>query len=752
MVIGASSEDPTPRHKSSVSRVDLPSSPARAVGLRSVLTAAISGALVLTTSLFTASLFAITPAAALPSTSARAPSAPPSGSPSATSASRVVTVTCADVGALRIILNPATTPAPATPLPAGVSLATAYRVTDSRTTAQVSGGQNGDVSCGQLPVNGVQFGALSNGPTPAGVVATDRFDGFIAISLIISTAQRPLTAPAVPGAGAPFPFAAELQSYLATRSGQVSVAVFDATSGSTYSYNAGTQYVTASIVKVAILGTLLRQAQDAHRSLTPTEGSLATSMIEQSDNNAATALWNDVGQGPGVGAFMTKVGMPSTTPGSDGYWGLTSTNAPDQVSLLRTVAYPNAVLSDASRGYEESLMRAVTPSQKWGVSGGVPAGATVALKNGWLPRSDGWEINSIGHVSSASRDYVIAVLTSGDPSMSYGITTVEDVSAMAWQHLERGSPFGSVDTVSTGPDKVTAGGWAIDPDTTGPIMVQMYIDGRANALTWANQPRPDVGAALPAYGPNHGYNLTMATTPGPHTICLYAINTGPGASTQLACHSVTVASPNDPIGSVDALTAGPGKVSAAGWAIDPDTSAPIIVQMYIDGRANALTWANLSRPDVGAAYPSYGPNHGYNLTMATTPGRHTVCLYGINSGPGASSGLGCRAVTVPSGNPFGMIDALTTSPGKVSAAGWAIDPDTSAPIIVQMYIDGRANALTWANLSRPDVGAAYPLYGPNHGYSLTMATTPGRHTVCLYGINTGPGASTQLGCRAVTAP
>jgi hypothetical protein len=99
-----------------------------------------------------------------------------------------------------------------------------------------------------------------------------------------------------------------------------------------------------------------------------------------------------------------------------------------------------------------------------------------------------------------------------------------------------------------------------------------------------------------------------------------------------------------------------------------------------------------------------------------------------------------------------MIDALTTSPGKVSAAGWAIDPDTSAPIIVQMYIDGRANALTWANLSRPDVGAAYPLYGPNHGYSLTMATTPGRHTVCLYGINTGPGASTQLGCRAVTAP
>jgi hypothetical protein len=56
----------------------------------------------------------------------------------------------------------------------------------------------------------------------------------------------------------------------------------------------------------------------------------------------------------------------------------------------------------------------------------------------------------------------------------------------------------------------------------------MYIDGRANSLTWADQPRADVGAAYPAAGPNHGYTLTMQTTPGPHAVCLYAINTGPG--------------------------------------------------------------------------------------------------------------------------------------------------------------------------------------------------------------------------------
>lgn len=106
--------------------------------------------------------------------------------------------------------------------------------------------------------------------------------------------------------------------------------MFDATNGATYSDNAGVRHMTASIVKVAILGTLLRQAQDAGRPLTTTERSLADVMIQHSDNAAATSLWNEVGQGPAVGAFMNRVGMPSTTPGTDGLWGLTSTTSPDR--------------------------------------------------------------------------------------------------------------------------------------------------------------------------------------------------------------------------------------------------------------------------------------------------------------------------------------------------------------------------------------------------------------------------------------
>jgi N-acetylmuramoyl-L-alanine amidase len=228
-----------------------------------------------------------------------------------------------------------------------------------------------------------------------------------------------------------------------------------------------------------------------------------------------------------------------------------------------------------------------------------------------------------------------------------GYAALPYIRAKAYQLRgpNRFSPIGHVDSVTTGPSTVTAAGWAIDPDSPAPIMVQMYIDGSANALTWANQPRPDVAAAYPAYGPNHGFTLTMHTTPGLHTVCLYAINVGPGTSNRLSCHTVTTA--NSPFGHVDSVTTGPSTVTASGWAIDPDSPAPIMVQMYIDGSANALTWANRPRPDVGAAYPTYGPNHGFTLTMNATPGLHKVCLFAINTGPGISKQISCHGVNLP---------------------------------------------------------------------------------------------------------
>ncbi len=222
-----------------------------------------------------------------------------------------------------------------------------------------------------------------------------------------------------------------------------------------------------------------------------------------------------------------------------------------------------------------------------------------------------------------------------------------------------------------------------------------------------------------------------------------------------------------PFGHLDEVQPAPGGVNLRGWAIDPDTDAPIQVHFYAgDGAAKpgvnpsmALT-ANASRPDVAQAFPHYSANHGYSGFFPLPSGRHTVCAYGINFPAGGNNPqLGCITVTVD-GQPFGHLDEVQPAPGGVNLRGWAIDPDTDAPIQVHFYAgDGAAKpgvnpsmALT-ANASRPDVAQAFPHYSANHGYSGFFPLPSGRHTVCAYGINFPAGGNNpQLGCITVTVP
>ena len=119
-------------------------------------------------------------------------------------------------------------------------------------------------------------------------------------------------------------------------------------------------------------------------------------------------------------------------------WGLSTTTPADQITLLRQIAGPGGLLTSAQRGYAAGLMENITPSQRWGVCAASPARATVALKNGWLPLNQAgtdWQINSVGWVSGLGRDYLIAVLSTGNPAEQYGIDTIDELSAAVWGHL-----------------------------------------------------------------------------------------------------------------------------------------------------------------------------------------------------------------------------------------------------------------------------------------------------------------------------
>jgi hypothetical protein len=82
-------------------------------------------------------------------------------------------------------------------------------------------------------------------------------------------------------------------------------------------------------------------------------------------------------------------------------------------------------------------MENITPSEAWGVTAGIPQGVTVALKNGWLPLSGetNWQVNSIGFIDGDGRNYILAILTDGNPTEQYGIDTISQFSTDVWDML-----------------------------------------------------------------------------------------------------------------------------------------------------------------------------------------------------------------------------------------------------------------------------------------------------------------------------
>ncbi|MFF0561332.1 serine hydrolase [Streptomyces sp. NPDC004266] len=263
-------------------------------------------------------------------------------------------------------------------------------------------------------------------------------------------AQAPSTQAVMPASGPTAPphknrratLASALRPILLDGHAQLAVAVLDQDSADQQimSFGQNATFNTASIIKVGILATLLLQAQDEDRELTAAERQNAEEMIRTSDNEAATELWQAIGEAEGLDAAIERLGLSSTYGGPDVRWGLTQTTATDQVKLLRAVfsrgpmaARPPEGLSQTSRAYIRDLMGQIAQDQDWGVSAASPQGSRCALKNGWLQRStdDLWVINSIGQVAVQGHRYLVSVLSGDNASMKSGISLVERAARAA---------------------------------------------------------------------------------------------------------------------------------------------------------------------------------------------------------------------------------------------------------------------------------------------------------------------------------
>ncbi|MEV7972536.1 hypothetical protein [Cellulomonas sp. NPDC089187] len=334
---------------------------------------------------------------------------------------------------------------------------------------------------------------------------------------------------------------------------------------------------------------------------------------------------------------------------------------------------------------------------------------------------------------------VDALDAQGGPNTSLGCRTV----------TANNVPIGSLDLVSkASATSVRVAGWALDPDTTASIRVHLYVDGSFAKDVTASLTRNDIQTAY-RKGAAHGFDTTVTVTPGAHSVCLWGIDADGVSNPKIACRDVVTNI--QPFGSVDsAAGTGGNSITVAGWAIDRDTpSSALGIHVYVDGKYAGNGTANATRQDVHNAY-QLGANHGFNFSVPATPGAHQVCVFAIDANGGNNPQLGCRDITVANQVPIGSFDMLTAGTGTMTVAGWAIDPDTTAPIKVHVYVDGVYSLQGTADVSRPDVGAAYGK-GSLHGYSLSLNATAGAHSVCVYALDSAHQANNrQLSCRTVT--
>ena len=180
----------------------------------------------------------------------------------------------------------------------------------------------------------------------------------------------------------------------------------------------------------------------------------------------------------------------------------------------------------------------------------------------------------------------------------------------------------------------------------------------------------------------------------------------------------------------------------------PTPAAAINVDAWIDYTALVTGPANANRSDVGAAYPLWGPNHGYWITVPfTTGGSHQVCAWAYNSGPGTNTQLANswqddHGAHRPAGGASPPPPPRNTE--GCGLQGWAIDPATASPINVAVRRYTSPTTFTTypvvaANAATPTVSSTYAAWGAGHGFDITVpgVTVAGTTKICVVGSNVG---------------
>ncbi len=218
----------------------------------------------------------------------------------------------------------------------------------------------------------------------------------------------------------------DISTYLQGIGTNVGVVLYDVTRDTYYTYNSSTQFIVASSMKVPIMLTFLDTVEQQGREPNDNENGLLTTMIENSNNDSASALFDAVGGAEGIATYMQKIGIDGLSPDQDS-WGYSVITPQAMVDIL-TLLYQGKILNETHRSLAFNLMENVQPDQQVGVGDTAPGGAVVALKDGWVPGPDTlWATNSSGIITIGQETYILSVYTQEQQSLDDGQAIVRHI-------------------------------------------------------------------------------------------------------------------------------------------------------------------------------------------------------------------------------------------------------------------------------------------------------------------------------------
>ncbi len=226
-------------------------------------------------------------------------------------------------------------------------------------------------------------------------------------------------------AGYPGPGAvARAAGYLRGRIGRTAFAIVDS-EGRLSGLREHWTFVSASVVKAMLLVAYLRMlhARGQHY-IDSYSDSFLYPMINVSDNSAATQTWSIVGDS-GLYGVAAAAGM--TDFSIVGIWANAQISPADQARFFFRM---DALIPREFVGYARFLLSTIAGYESWGIPAiARPRGYTVFFKGGWRGTGLGQLVHQVARLEGHGRRFSIAVMTDGDPSMGYGIDTVQGVTA-----------------------------------------------------------------------------------------------------------------------------------------------------------------------------------------------------------------------------------------------------------------------------------------------------------------------------------